>query len=142
MARVCGAGDSVTYRDRTDMMLRAMPGTVMEIMARTGVAKTTAKRWIGELRACGWVHVPKWQRPEAQGKIAPVFHAGPGKEAPCPPARTMRQYVDKCRAKARKDGRQDFIAAKGRAAKAAARVIKRGVKATPFDAIMLGGRRN
>ncbi len=141
MARVCSSGEAVTYLDRTDMMLRAMPGTVTEVMERTGVAKTTAKRWIGELRACGWVHVPKWKRPEAQGKIAPVFHAGPGKDAPRPPTRTAKQYVDKCRTKARKDGRQDFIAAKDRAAKAAARVIKRGVKASPFD-VLFGERRN
>ena len=125
----------MTYRDHTERLLRAMPGTLSEIAARTGMSKSTVKRWCSAMRTMGWVHVPRWRRPDGPGKTQPVLHPGPGRNAPCPPALPASHYQAKCRAGAKKDGRHEFQLAKRRALTHARKVQQRGVKATPFDTL-------
>lgn len=125
----------MTYRDPTERMLRAMPGTMNELAARTGVSKSSVKRWCSILRAMGWAHVPRWRRADGPGGIQPVLHPGPGRSVPCPPALPDAHYQAKCRAGAKKDGRHEFQLAKRRARDHARAVRQSGRKATPFDTL-------
>lgn len=128
----------MTYRDRWEMMLRAMPGTLNEIAARTGIPKTTVKKWTSTLRAIGWAHVPKWRRCDGPGKIQPVITGGPGRNVPCNlEALTPSECQRNSRARANENDpfRHGQDLARRRARDNLKRIHKRG-KATPFDALM------
>jgi hypothetical protein len=115
-----------------------MPGTHNELIERTGMGKSTVKRWTVLLRACGWVHVPKWVRSDGPGRIQPVFRAGPGVNVPCDlPVLTPQERVERHRKRAKLSGEHQHKLARERAQKKAARVRKRGRPATPWDALMM-----
>lgn len=61
----------------------ALPAGYAKIMRKTGLDRQQAERRIKAMRANGWCHVGDWKRPDAQGLFNPIFHAGPGKDAPC-----------------------------------------------------------
>lgn len=67
-----------------ERLLSAMPATRKELEVRTGYAKTTVARNIAELHDYGWVHVGGWCRASVGGPFNEIFHAGPGKDKPCP----------------------------------------------------------
>lgn len=131
----------MTYRDRYDMMLRAMPGTLNEIAYRTGVPKSTVKKWTMDLRNMGWAHVSRWKRSDGPGRMQPVIKAGPGRNVPCTlPVLTKTECQRNCRIKIMKadPDRHDVHLARRRARWSAAKIVASGRKATPFDAL-LGG---
>lgn len=132
-------GRPYSVPDWVDTLFHVMPATMTELAQRTGRPKGTIKHWMAKLRAARWVHVGDWRRCQGDGhggKKQPVFKPGQGKDKPPPPTLTKKECVDRCRAKAVKDGRYEFQLAKARAAKKAARVRKRGKPATIFDLLM------
>ncbi|WP_290872065.1 hypothetical protein [Aquabacterium sp.] len=129
-------GRPYSVNDWVETALRAMPATIRELTEITGRPKGTMKHWLYKLRSVGWAHVGGWKRSPGPGKKQPVFKAGPGKDKPPPPNIPLKDSVDRSRAKARQDGRYEFQLAKARAAKKVARIRKRGIPATPFDALL------
>lgn len=85
VALVAGAehADIALKRDRCrDMVLAALPGSRMELMAKTGLSKSTISRWVTDLHAAGLIHIIKWRRPE-KGPFMPIYADGAGKDAKC-----------------------------------------------------------
>lgn len=65
---------------RIDSVLRAMPATLNEISAATGIATMSAWRIIERLREAGWSYIGRWANPEGNTKPSPVHYAGKGKD--------------------------------------------------------------
>lgn len=125
----------MTYRDRYEAILRAMPGTVDQIAAITGASRHSVERWARTLRQMGWAHVPEWERREGPGRTAPIIHAGPGTNVP-QPAITAQQALANYRQRLRRDqDRYDRVRAVENSRKAIAKIVKSGRKASPFDAL-------
>src|ERR1700688_3233189 len=61
----------------------ALPGTLMEVVERTGLCKTTVRKYIWQMREERLVYISKWIRSKAQGSFQPYFRLGKGKDAPC-----------------------------------------------------------
>ena len=76
----------MTYPDRYEAALRAMPATAKEIAERLGVLQYSVDTWTAKLRKMGWAHVGDWKQCEGSGHIRPVIYGGPGKDVPKPPA--------------------------------------------------------
>ena len=128
----------MTYKDRYETVLRAMPGTVKEMAAIIGASEISVERWARTLRNMGWAHVREWQRPAGSGRNAPVIYPGPGDNAPMPEAITAAQALFNYRQRLRHDReRYERVRAKENARKAIAKVVKSGRKASPFDALGL-----
>lgn len=125
----------MTYRDRYEMVLRAMPGTVDQIAAITGASRHSVERWARTLRRMGWAHVPEWERREGPGRTAPVIYGGPGENVP-QPAISAQQALFNYRQRLRRDrDRYDRVRAAEKARKMVDKIIKSGRKASPFDAL-------
>ena len=104
-------------QSRRDKVKAALPGTPPEIMATTGLARTTVWRWLKDLLEAGECHItPEWQRTPGGGPFVPSYAAGPGVNAKCKlKPFTDSQIAKRYRAKARKDGRWEDRNAKVRA---------------------------
>lgn len=126
----------MTYPNRYEMVLRAMPGTAKEIAERLHISQFSIDRWTLLLREMGWAHVGGWQHCTGPGKMRPIIHAGPGKDAPRPPAITAEQALFNHRQRLRRD-RERYAkhVAKEKARKMVAKIVKSGRKASPFDAL-------
>ena len=128
----------MTYRDRYEATLRAMPGTVRDIAAQLGASVHSVDRWTQTLRKMGWAHVPEYERPKGSGRTAPILHAGPGENVPMPITVTVAQAIHNYRQKLRRDQeRYERVRAKENARKRIAKIVKTGRKASPFDALGL-----
>lgn len=79
----------------------ALPGTIHEIAKKSGLAESTIRRWLRELRENNAAHISRWNR--QNGLPTPFYAAGPGKDRPAPKARTSAQYSKKWRAARRKE---------------------------------------
>jgi len=133
----------MTYRDHTEMLLRAMPGTRAHLRTTLHVSRSSVQRWLSQLHACGWCHIDMWIPSPDSGPFQPVYAAGQGVDADCTlTPQTASVSSKKSRSKAVRDGRRAFQLAKERAHKRASRLRASGKTATPFDALMTGGRRN
>lgn len=126
----------MTYRDRYEMVLRAMPGTAKEISEKLGISQFSIDRWTLLLRQMGWAYVGGWQHCIGPGKMRPVIHGGPGKDVPKPPGITAEQAMFNHRQRLRRD-RERYAKklAKERARKMVAKIVRSGRKASPFDAL-------
>lgn len=104
---VAGAAhaDIVLKRDRCrDMVIAALPGSRMQVMAKTGLSKGTVCRWIKDLHAGGLVHIVNWKRP-AKGPFMPIYAAGAGVDAVCKLKHfTTAEKATRYRGKARNNG--------------------------------------
>lgn len=68
-------------------ILDSMPGTVSEIIKKSGYERCTVERWMRRMKhddpAQRECHIIDWRRPEVSGQFVAVYAAGPGKNAPC-----------------------------------------------------------
>lgn len=89
----------------------ALPGTVHEIMASTGLSRRTVYRWVSELMAAEprECHIGKW--PRKNGMPTPKFHAGPGVDATKPKPKTDAYFSRKSRKK-RNEEKAEFESAR------------------------------
>lgn len=74
----------------------ALPGTVPEIMKKSGVSSRTVYEWIKTFREQGRIHIATWRR---NGYLRPYYAAGHGVDKPRPKAFTKatidRRYYRK-----------------------------------------------
>lgn len=93
----------------------ALPGTAVEIMAKSGLGRTTVSRWVKQMMDAEprEAHIGRWER--TIGASAPVYVKGPGKDAKRPKPFTSKQLCARHRALCRKDGRLEFRKAMNRA---------------------------
>jgi hypothetical protein len=63
-------------------ILDSMPGTISEIIAKSGYERNTVERWMRRMRGVD-CHVVDWRRPAVSGPFVPVYAAGPGEDAVC-----------------------------------------------------------
>lgn len=63
---------------------QAMPGTVRQLVDRSGWCREAVERCVKVLRAASDSHVGGWQAAAgAGGQPAKIHHAGPGRDQPC-----------------------------------------------------------
>lgn len=71
------------YRLARGHILEAMPGTVPELVKKSGYVRHTVNRWLAGLRegtpAARAAHIGDWIVPEGRGPVVAVWHAGPGR---------------------------------------------------------------
>ena len=129
------------YRhDPMEIALRAMPGTLKEIAASTGVPKSTVQTWLRKLKDCGWTHIGKWKRDDDHGLPVPVMYGGQGRNAICrlkPLTQTelTRRYKNRLRERGEFERWQAGHTAKRRVKRMLTRL--KGRPPTPFDALMM-----
>lgn len=83
-------------------VVAAMPGTVPEIVVRSGMTESTVKRWICIMRAAGESHIGSWKRSVGPGQFQSIHVLGPGDDAAC----KLRPFtVAECSKRARRAGR-------------------------------------
>lgn len=94
------------------LVAAALPGTVVDIIAKSGLVESTVRRHLCTLRDEGKAHIKKRRR--AGGRSSPVWVEGPGKDAPIPAplgnagwCRRHRKRVRKAIAKAQAGGKED-----------------------------------
>jgi predicted ArsR family transcriptional regulator len=99
-------------KSRIQEVLDAMPGTVEQIMAATGMAARTVRRHVAALHADGRAHVKR--RLRTHGPRTPVWEKGEGPDAPLPKRRThadhckeFRRRVKRAIERAQVGGRED-----------------------------------
>lgn len=71
---------AATRRD----ILQAMPGTIYDLARRSGYHERTVRRWVKTLQAASDSHVGSWLRNTDGGRHAAIYHAGAGRNMPCP----------------------------------------------------------
>lgn len=64
-------------------VVAALPGTLCQIIVKSGMRKGTVVRWPRILQDEGAIHVSGWVRSEAAGPIKRVYTDGPGVNVPC-----------------------------------------------------------
>lgn len=64
-------------------ILESMPGTVAQLVKKSGYHRATVERWLRKLRAADGSHIVDWQRPNGAGNFIPVHGAGTGVDVPC-----------------------------------------------------------
>lgn len=62
----------------------ALPGTLSEIIAKAGVKRETAIRWLRIMRDANECYVKRWKRSKGPGPFMRVYAAGKGKDAKRP----------------------------------------------------------
>ncbi len=83
------------------LIAASLPGTLSEIMAKSGMTEGTCKRWIRILREEGLSHITDWKRATGtRGGFRPVHAPGAGTDAanplqPLTSAETCKRYRDK-----------------------------------------------
>ncbi|MBV8660375.1 MAG: helix-turn-helix domain-containing protein, partial [Burkholderiales bacterium] len=93
-------------------IIAAMPGSVPEIMAKSGMNESTVKRWIRIMRAAGESHIGSWKRSNGSGGFQSVHVLGAGQDAPCClKSFTVAQCCKRSRRNAKVDGRAEFTQA-------------------------------
>lgn len=101
----------------------ALPGNIEQLVAKTGLAESTIRRWLVRMRKTEpkEARITSWKR--KAGGMAPRYAAGPGVDAKKPKARTQAQYSQKWR-DARKEERLEIEAARTEARAAADRAAR------------------
>lgn len=73
------------YQIAKGHILQAMPGTVAQLVKKSGYETVTVQRWVARLRAgepheraC---HISGYQEPEGYGYAPPIYTRGPGEHA-------------------------------------------------------------
>ncbi len=66
------------------LVAAALPGTLSEIIEKSGMLASTVCRWLRKLREEGACHVGGWERTKGTGgPIKRVYVAGPGEDVMC-----------------------------------------------------------
>jgi hypothetical protein len=90
-------------------VLGALPGTMPELIIKSGVSKSAVFRAIRDARAAGEVRISKWQYPTKGGRPMPTYVKGAGKDAKCRlKPQTTAVSSAKHRKRAMKDGRWEL----------------------------------
>jgi hypothetical protein len=80
----------MTQRTHEQAIIAALPGTLPQIIQKSGVSRPTAYLWIGRLRKAGKVFIKGWRR--TAGQSTPYYVAGQGEDKPRPAAQTNAEY--------------------------------------------------
>lgn len=92
----------------------ALPGTMKQLVEKSGCAESTIRRWLERMRLAGECHITRWER--TGGQITPHYVSGAGKDAVCNlKSKTSAQYCKEHRKRLRKTGDLDFYYARIRA---------------------------
>lgn len=118
-------------------ILQAMPGTVAQLVAKSGYHRATVERWLVKLRAADGSHIVDWLPPNGSGNFIPVHGVGPGPDAPCK-LRAMTPS-DKWQARVRRLGR-DYLRNRSRTGEWALRARRVGFKSDPLLGALFGVR--
>ena len=99
------------------LVLPLLPCGYATIESKLGWDDSKSGYRITCMREAGQLHIGGWKRPKAQGPLQPIFHAGPGEDAPCKLTRRsgsdykrkyfkrLRKAIEKAEAGAMGDGR-------------------------------------
>lgn len=121
-------------RDQRDnhraVVLAAMPGTQVQIVAASGLSAATVSRWCEDLLARREAHVGGWHTPPHGGPLRPVYHAGHGPRARKPRRLSDTERMRRYRRQLVADGKWEDVLAKRRAKTAAGRVPRADPLAT------------
>jgi hypothetical protein len=71
------------YHNAKEDILQSMPGTISQLVEKSGYHRATVERWMAKLRDGGESHIIKWLPPNGSGHFIPVHARGPGKDAEC-----------------------------------------------------------
>lgn len=80
-----------------DAVLAALPGTLSEIMSKSGVKKQAVARWLRIMRKNKECHVGKWRRSKGQGPLMRFYVRGHGIDAKRPERLSMAVYKKRYR---------------------------------------------
>lgn len=106
------------------LIARALPGCMQELVAKSGCAESTIRRWLKRFRAAGQACISGWKR--NAGAITAIYSAGMGPDAPCRlKPKTGAQYCKEWRKRARQSGDLDFVYARRNALERAKTAAKR-----------------
>jgi hypothetical protein len=119
------------------LIARSLPGSMTDLVRKSGCAESTIRRWLHRMRADGTCHISGWER--NCSSITAIYSAGPGPDAPCRLKRkTSAQYSKEWRDRARKSGELDVIYARKNARDRASTATK---KPHDWAAALFVGRR-
>lgn len=102
-------------------ILAALPGTIHDIRAKTGLAESTIRRWARKLKGKG-MRISRYKR--TSGLYTPVYVVGYGPDAPDPGALSCADYCRRWREKAKATGEIEFVYARRHARDRAKRAAK------------------
>lgn len=71
------------YHIAKEHIVASMPGTVAELVRKSGWSHDTVVRWVKKLRKEGASHIVGWERPNGGGPFVSVHGAGAGEDVPC-----------------------------------------------------------
>lgn len=83
------------------VILAALPGTTVQIIAKTGAGRATVFLWMRRLRSESKIHIKSWRR--NTGQPSPFYVAGEGIDAPRPKRLTQAAYCKRHYKKHRRD---------------------------------------
>lgn len=86
--------------DKRKEVEAALPGTVLQLVDKTGLAESTVRRMLRRLRDDDKAHISK--RLRNVGGSTPLWVAGPGEDAPPLKPYTAAQYCRRFRKRVRK----------------------------------------
>ena len=109
----------VQYRET---VFDALPGTIAQIVQRTGVGRATVYKWLTALRAADRCFVKSWRRTE--GRYCPRFAAGCSTDAPLPAPLSGAEHSRKHYVKHRKPIETELRAVRKAARENASRMAK------------------
>lgn len=100
----------MTQRTYEQAVLAALPGTIPQIMQKSGVGRATVYLWLNRLRKLAKVFIKSWRR--TTGQSTPFYVIGQGIDAPRPKARTGADYSRRHYVKHRRDLDKELRASK------------------------------
>lgn len=106
-------------RDNRLKVLSAMPGSILEIKAATGLGLTTVWRWVNDLVASNEAHIHKLGVDPTGGPLFAIYHSGrkPNRLVVArPKLTTPMDRTNRYRKKLRQTGDWEDVKAKSRAA--------------------------
>lgn len=90
------------------LIARSLPGSMTDLVRKSGCAESTIRRWLHRMRADGTCHISGWER--NCSSITAIYSSGPGTDVPCNLKRkTSAQYSKEWRKRARQSGELQFI---------------------------------
>ncbi|MDB5937508.1 MAG: hypothetical protein JWQ01_4852 [Massilia sp.] len=75
-----GTSRPKSYRS---LVFAALPGAIIDIMAKTDICQRTVQMWVRTFRTEKVARVIRWRRPAVSGDFVPIYGAGSGPDAEC-----------------------------------------------------------